>query len=293
MEWESIENCEVCKKKIKVRSKLGICPYCNWHNGYSDEKYSNVVQLPNLISLDKARRLCDEGKAPKPNFNELIQFLLDYREINFLFNKIYYTFELVYNKNNVLKIRLYNSHTKKNELFDNVEDFINNAKVDDIFIRDICWDKINVWGNAISDKKVKTETKCVICGNNYFADIYGQGECGYCGWYNNKLGETNDNEVVYPNLISLNKAKKLYQDGKPFRPDLDDFLDGLFMYSEMVFTYNDNEYEVFLRANRNIVLYSSSMQQEYTTREDFKNKANINGALLKDIWHNVINADYM
>lgn len=75
--------------------------------------------------------------------------------------------------------------------------------------------------------------------------------------------------------------------------NLDDFIDGLFMYSEMVFTYNNVEYEVFLKPNKNIILCSSSMQQEYTTREEFKNRANINGLLLKDIWHNVTNADYM
>ena len=39
----------------------------------------------------------------------------------------------------------------------------------------------------------------------------------------------------------------------------------------------------FLRTNKNIVLCSSSMQQEYATKEDFKNEANINGELLKDI----------
>lgn len=65
------------------------------------------------------------------------------------------------------------------------------------------------------------------------------------------------------------------------------------MYNEMIFTYNNVEYEVFLRANRNIVLCSSIMQQEYITREDLKNKANINGVLLKDIWNDVTNADYM
>ena len=48
-----------------------------------------------------------------------------------------------------------------------------------------------------------------------------------------------------------------------------------------------------MKTNKNIVLCSSSMQQEYATKEDFKNEANINGELLKDIWQNVINADYM
>ena len=134
---------------------------------------------------------------------------------------------------------------------------------------------------------------CDVCGKIVAVDQFGNGECENCGWAQNSTLIKNPDIVMYPNRTSLNKAKILYKQGKKLEPDLDDFLDGLFMYSEMVFTYNNIEYEVFLRANRNIVLCSSSMQQEYTTREDFKNKANINGVLLKDIWQNVINADYM
>lgn len=139
----------------------------------------------------------------------------------------------------------------------------------------------------------KFKTKCPVCETNTFKDKYGHGECENCGWLIDKMSTKQRSRVIYPNLISLNKAKILYKQGKKLEPNLDDFLDGLFMYSEMVFSYNNVEYEVFLRANRNIVLCSLSIQQEYTTREDFKNKANINGVLLKDIWQNVINADYM
>ena len=144
-----------------------------------------------------------------------------------------------------------------------------------------------------SPHRRKFKTKCPACETNTFKDKYGHGECENCGWLFDKMSTKQRSRVIYPNLISLNKAKILYKQGKKLEPNLDDFLDGLFMYSEMVFSYNNVEYEVFLRANRNIVLCSLSIQQEYTTREDFKNKANINGVLLKDIWQNVINADYM
>ena len=64
------------------------------------------------------------------------------------------------------------------------------------------------------------------------------------------------------------------------------------MYSEMVFTYNNVLYEVFLRGEDAIIFCSTNMVQEYATKEEFFEKANINGKLLKDIWGKVENADY-
>ncbi len=134
---------------------------------------------------------------------------------------------------------------------------------------------------------------CDVCGKVVAIDQFGHGDCENCGWAQDPVLVKMPDKVMYPNRVSLNKAKTLYKQSKKLEPDLDDFIDGLFMYSEMVFTYNNVEYEVFLKPNKNIILCSSSMQQEYTTREEFKNRANINGLLLKDIWHNVTNADYM
>ena len=51
---------------------------------------------------------------------------------------------------------------------------------------------------------------CAVCGTEYETSGSINGECKNCGWYNNALGETNSDTVIYPNLISLEKAKKLY-----------------------------------------------------------------------------------
>lgn len=144
-----------------------------------------------------------------------------------------------------------------------------------------------------SMKNKKQYAKCDVCKNYILIDEFGHGDCENCGWAQDPALVKMSDIVMYPNRISLNKAKTLYKQGKKLEPDLDDFLDGLFMYSEMVFTFNNIEYEVFLKTNKNIILCSESMQQEYITREDFRKKANINGLLLKNIWKDVIKADYM
>ena len=76
------------------------------------------------------------------------------------------------------------------------------------------------------------EKKCDVCGKTLLASKTGNGECHHCGWYNNRLGEINENMVVFPNLVSLNKAKKLYKENKPIKPDLDDFLEAFVFYGE-------------------------------------------------------------
>ena len=52
-------------------------------------------------------------------------------------------------------------------------------------------------------------------------------------------------------------------------------------------------YEVFLRGDDMIVFCSEDMQQEYKTRKEFEEQANINGVLVKDLWQDVSFAGFM
>ena len=132
---------------------------------------------------------------------------------------------------------------------------------------------------------------CSVCGEIIKKDIYNQGDCPYCKWKNNFFADENPDNVLYPNLISLNKAKKLYSEGKPFEPDLCEFIEALHNYSEMQFEYNGVYYAVELVFNDNsepqISLYNSKTKETtlFNNDEDFKNNAKVDGKLLKDIWN--------
>ena len=132
---------------------------------------------------------------------------------------------------------------------------------------------------------------CSVCGEIIKKDIYNQGDCPYCKWKNNFFADENPDNVLYPNLISLNKAKKLYSEGKPFEPDLYEFIEALHNYSEMQFEYNGVYYAVELVFNDNsepqISLYNSKTKETtlFNNDEDFKNNAKVDGKLLKDIWN--------
>lgn len=72
-----------------------------------------------------------------------------------------------------------------------------------------------------------------------------------------------------------------------------EFVNGLYFYSEMLFKYNDVMYEVYFNQNDHIVLETKGLSNEFKTREEFEDKAEIDGRLLKDIWNDVSFAGFM
>lgn len=146
-----------------------------------------------------------------------------------------------------------------------------------------------------SPRKRKFETTCSICGESCLQDQFGNGECYNCGWkfskdeseYEKNLG------ISYPMLVTPTTARQQYKKGLPFKATFEEFVNGLYFYSEMLFKHDDIMYEVYFKQNFTIIFCSSQSYQEYNSREDFVGKAHINGKLLKDIWEEVTFAGFM
>ena len=139
------------------------------------------------------------------------------------------------------------------------------------------------------------KTKCPVCAEDTLLDKFGNGECDNCGWLIDKISTKCHNEVVYPNLISLDKAKKLYRECKPFNPDLSDFLDGFNMYGEMFFKYNNVECELFRSNNEGGIsfCYEEGKPILFENKEDFIQNAKIGDEFVRDIWDKVEDPSYM
>lgn len=140
------------------------------------------------------------------------------------------------------------------------------------------------------------EKKCVVCGEIFFASKTGNGECSHCGWYNNNLSEENENDVIFPNVVSLNKAKKLYSEGKPLKPDLCDFMDMLYYYSEAEFWYKGLNCCLFLHGNTDTKIefsWSPDNVYYFSDKDDFINNAKIGNEFVRDIWSDVENRKYI
>jgi len=146
------------------------------------------------------------------------------------------------------------------------------------------------------EKLYNIKTKCPVCGNLIFVDSVGNGDkCPVCGWEHSKLHEEFPDRVMCPNLISLNKAKKLYQEGKPLIADFDDFIDGFNFYGEMEFTYKGITYGLAGVENLGIEFWGINTEKYETFKdiEEFQQMARVQGKLVKDIWNQIENVNWL
>lgn len=140
---------------------------------------------------------------------------------------------------------------------------------------------------------------CEICGYPVVHYEYGlYQDCPKCGWRrdSDNIELKQQWGISYPMLVSLSRAREQYKQGLPFKADFDEFIRGLLFYSEMLFDYRGTTYEVFMKGDEKsdiIVFCCAEFQQEFFSEKDFREKANINGNLLKDIWDEVQDPRYM
>ena len=144
--------------------------------------------------------------------------------------------------------------------------------------------------------KRKYKTKCPVCKAKCLKDQYGNGECQNCGWKYDKYANKMKNNVIYPNLISLNKAKKLYKENKPMKPDLDDFLEAFEFYGETGFDYKNLTFCLFVHGDNGIEMDWGPNDDEvayFKNKEDFIKNAKIGNEYVRDIWDKVENPCYL
>ncbi len=146
----------------------------------------------------------------------------------------------------------------------------------------------------MSKKEKKIIRKCQVCHKDVIVDLFGNGICLNCGWEQSYDGLDFPNIVRYPNKVSYNKAKRLYADGKPFIPSIEDFVGMYEFYSEVEFQiYNRNFGLVNYDGKMELYEFNIDNYQIFLNRDDFINNAIIEGELLKNIWYKVKKANYM
>lgn len=148
---------------------------------------------------------------------------------------------------------------------------------------------------------------CEVCGQITFIDDYGNSEkCPHCGWMQCADNERTDKTlgISYPMLVPLSRAREQYKAGQKFKATFEDFINGLMFYSEMLFWHHGLVHEVYTKLKSNdleayvsgdciVVFCNKEMKQEYNHVNEFREKANINGRLLKDIWDEVVHPCFM
>lgn len=131
--------CDVCRKKY-LTSKYDYkpCPNCGWVNDIMCRKFpKNAISLF-MISLKKARQLYKINEPFRPNFYDFLEAFDFYGETGFKYNNI--GFALYRHGENGIEMN-WGPEPNGTIYFKNKEDFIENAKIGDEYIKDI-WDRI-------------------------------------------------------------------------------------------------------------------------------------------------------
>lgn len=139
-----------------------------------------------------------------------------------------------------------------------------------------------------------TIVKCSVCGKAALQDEWGNGECRSCGWKFSKDEDVleKNSGISYPMLVPVSRAREQYKAKMPFKATFEDFINGLKFYSEMLFEYNNEIYEVFFKGDK-VCFCNERCQQIYSTVDEFYKKANIDGVPLKDMWDKVKKPSFM
>ncbi len=142
----------------------------------------------------------------------------------------------------------------------------------------------------MKDNKNTKKNKCNVCETEIDSNAI---VCPVCGWVQQTDFDDTDKITWSNNFVSLNKAKALYKAGKPIKPDFDDLIQCLQVYSELQFFYNRRKYGIIRHHQGKIDFYEwdnmNKGYQSYNTLNDFKTYANIDGKLLSKIWQNIEN----
>ena len=139
-EKTNIKKCDVCESPCLIDEYgNGICEKCNWNQGGSLLEKQYKVGYPNLIPLSKAKKLYQLNKDFKPDFEDFVNDLLFYGEMEFEFNNTMYVVDRYTDKFeiHVCKVGDYENR----QIFKSVNEFISKAKVNDILLKDV-WKNI-------------------------------------------------------------------------------------------------------------------------------------------------------
>lgn len=143
-----------------------------------------------------------------------------------------------------------------------------------------------------------TISKCDVCGNKILISQFGNGDaCHICGWRQSEESFQHPDIAGIRNIPSLNNAKKQYKEGKSaILANFDDFIEAYKNYGEIEFTYHNIRYGVLYNdfEECNMLLNINTKEKQlYKSVKELTEKANINGILLKDLWKDVTNTDFL
>ena len=129
--------------------------------------------------------------------------------------------------------------------------------------------------------------KCDVCGKDIKVDEFRNGKCKNCGWNNDENALIYPDAINPPNFMSLNEAIYNYKKNIKYKPTFDRIVELLERGLDVMFKYKGNKYQLSRHNDYTIWEYDTKNYISYPTIEQFKEKAEISGVPLKDLWEKV------
>lgn len=159
-----------------------------------------------------------------------------------------------------------------------------------------CSQKVGVKQIEIKNVYQDIPKKCDLCDKEMLVTEFGNGSCIHCGWSQSKWAVKNPDKQGEINLMSFNRAKELFDKGLPIKLTYEEFLNGLETILHMEFYYKGQLYGVLAGHGAGYELFKHKIKegyQSYETLEEFRDNANIDDNLLKDIWEEIEKPGHM
>lgn len=130
------KKCQICGKNVLVDDYgNGFCKICKWHQSNDAYIYPNAINPPNFLSYNEAREYYMQNKKYTPNFDRILELIGRGLDIFFKYKNKKYQLS----KHN--DYTLWEVNTNKFEAFGDLNKLKENAKIDDILLKDL-WKKI-------------------------------------------------------------------------------------------------------------------------------------------------------
>ena len=103
-----------------------FCENCGWVQNREYDKYPDDVRYPNIVAFNKAKRLFAEGKPLSPSFEDFIDGLKFYKEMQFDYDGK--TYGVLIRENDAVHFYLFHSLVNY-QIYPSVSDFYEKAHI--------------------------------------------------------------------------------------------------------------------------------------------------------------------
>lgn len=127
--------CDVCGNDVFI-DQYGNgdgCAICGWRQSEESFFHKNVAGIRNIPCLNNAIIQYNEGKsAILANFSDFVMAYKNYGEVEFTINDTRYG---VYFDDKYKKVAMENLKNKETQYFEDIEDFVENARINGIVLK--------------------------------------------------------------------------------------------------------------------------------------------------------------